>query len=784
MVGVGRSAALAFEGLHTAASRVRPRLARAATLAEAQPETDMRPACLRLAIAGPMPQLFDYLPPAVPPAAVPSPGMRALAPFGRGHRLGMIIAVDQHPEVPAESLRALEAILDPVPLLSEADLDFLLWSARYYRCPPGEALFGALPGRLRRAQPVLGPSRSGWRLTAAGRLLSPAELGRAKRQVGLLACLQAADGPVADEALRAGGADPTGPLRALVGKGLIERCRLVTDATDGPELGEKGVVTAGPPLNAEQRAAVDVVAETIDEFGCFLLDGVTGSGKTEVYLQLIEATLARGRQVMVLVPEIGLTPQLFRRIARRITAPLALLHSGLPEAEREQAWRRASSGRARLLLGTRSAVFTPLPDLGLVIVDEEHDLSLKQQDGCRYSARDLAVRRGQLAGCPVLLGSATPSLETLHNARKGRYRHLRLRARAGEARPPRILVADIRAQPLETGLCHALLERMHREIEAGNQVLLFLNRRGFSPVLTCHDCGWISECVNCDARMTLHRGPAQLVCHHCGEARLQPVKCPYCDGPDLRPLGQGTERVEDTLRQRFPGIPLARIDRDTTRRKGELERLLAAARNGDSRLLLGTQMLAKGHHLPGVTLVAILDLDHGLYGADFRATERMAQLLIQVAGRAGRAERPGTVMLQTRHPNHPLLGRLLREGYPAFAEAALAERQAANLPPYSHQILIRADSPAEQAAMAFLHQARAAAGPLLQSGRWPGIQLWGPAPAPMERRARRIRAQLLVQGPARRTLQDMLSQWLPVLAELRAPRHLRWGVDVDPLDGY
>ena len=753
-------------------------------MVEDQSKPDPGPACLRLAIAAPMPALFDYLPPTTPPAWTPRPGMRALAPFGHGRRVGMIVAVDQCSVVPAESLRALEVILDPEPLLSEADLDFLLWSARYYSCPPGEALFGALPGRLRRARPALDPSLPGWRLTSAGRALTPAALGRAKRQSSLLACLQAADDPLPDERLRAGGPDPSGALRALVGKGLIERCCVVPDATGAAEPSGRSMVTTGPPLNAEQRAAVDAVAGAGNGFGCFLLDGVTGSGKTEVYLQLIEKALARSRQVMILVPEIGLTPQLYRRIAQRIAAPLALMHSGLSEVEREQAWRRAASGRARLLLGTRSAVFTPLPDLGLVIVDEEHDLSLKQQDGCRYSGRDLAVRRAQLADCPVLLGSATPSLETLHNARRGRYHHLRLRARAGNARPPRILVADIRAQPLETGLCHALLERMRSEIETGNQVLLFLNRRGFSPVLTCHDCGWISECVNCDARMTLHRGRGRLVCHHCGEERRQPVQCPYCDGPDLRPLGQGTERVEDTLRHRFPGIPLARIDRDTTRRKGELERLLAAARGGDYRLLLGTQMLAKGHHLPEVTLVGILDLDHGLYGADFRATERMAQLLIQVAGRAGRAERPGTVMLQTRHPNHPLLGRLLRDGYAAFADAALAERQAAHLPPYSHQVLIRADSPVEQAAMAFLQQASAAAGPLLQSGRWPGLQLWGPAPAPMERRARRIRAQLLVQGPARGPLQEMLSHWLPVLRELRLPRHLRWGVDVDPLDGY
>jgi primosomal protein N' (replication factor Y) len=535
--------------------------------------------------------------------------------------------------------------------------------------------------------------------------------------------------------------------------------------------------TGAPTLNEHQAAAEAAVAGCRG-FRCFLLDGVTGSGKTEVYLRLIDRALRAHRQVLVLVPEIGLTPQLRTRFERRVAAPMAVLHSGLSETERERAWRAGAGGQARLLLGTRSAVFTPLPDLGLVIVDEEHDLSLKQQDGLRYSARDLAVRRAQQAGCPAVLGSATPALETLHNARTGRYGLLRLPRRAGRAVDPEILVADIRAQPLETGLSHALLTRMNLEIDAGNQVLLFLNRRGFSPVLTCHDCGWISECSRCDARMTLHRGRGLLICHHCGLEHRRPLQCPYCESPDLRPLGQGTERVEDTLRQRFPGLPLARIDRDSTRRRGELERLLAAAQRGEHRILLGTQMLAKGHHLPGVTLVGILDLDHGLYGSDFRATERMAQLLVQVAGRAGRAERPGTVMLQTRHPQHPMLSLLLREGYGAFATAALAERREANLPPFSHQALLRADSPREQAALDFLAEALEAARPLAP----PQLEFWGPAPAQMERRAGRIRAQLLLQAPGRALLQQVLSRLLPALRTLKAPRDLRWSIDVDPQD--
>jgi len=736
--------------------------------ANPEPSAQM-PSVVRVAVAAPVGELLDYLRPA---SGNVSPGMRVLVPLGRGQRVGMVAAVNQPTDLPSARLKRIAAVLDPAPLLTPADLSFLLWASEYYRGDPGEALFGALPARLRRAQPLLDDRPLGWRLRT-GAVAEPPDLRRAPRQSAVLALLTAAPQGLTDAAVRTALGDCSGPLRALAARGLVERCRL--DAPAAAAVTQLPQPEPPPSLNEHQAEAEALVAAS-QGFSCFLLDGVTGSGKTEVYLRLIARVLDAGRQVLVLVPEIGLTPQLRERFTRRVPAPMAVLHSALADTDRERAWRAAAAGEARLLLGTRSAVFTPLPQLGLVIVDEEHDLSLKQQEGFRYSARDLAVRRAQQAGCPVVLGSATPALETLHNARNGRYRHLRLPERAGRAVDPEILLADIRAQPLETGLSHALLTRMEREIDAGNQVLLFLNRRGFSPVLTCHDCGWVSECTRCDARMTLHRGRAILVCHHCGLEHRQPVQCPYCESPDLRPLGQGTERVEDTLRQRFPGLPLARIDRDSTRRRGELERLLMAAARGEHRILLGTQMLAKGHHLPGVTLVGILDLDHGLYGSDFRATERMAQLLVQVAGRAGRAERPGTVLLQTRHPQHPMLQLLLRDGYGAFATAALAEREEANLPPFSHQAMLRADSPKEQAALDFLLQALAAARPLAPQD----VEFWGPAPAQMERRAGRIRAQLLLQAPTRALLQGVLAPLLPALRALKPPRELRWSVDVDP----
>ncbi len=731
---------------------------------------------LRVAVAAPLGALLDYLSPENGHPVLP--GMRVLVPLGRSRRVGMVTSLATGSALPVASLRPVLEVLDPSPILSEGDLSFLLWAAEYYRGDPGEALFGALPVRLRRPRPLLDDRPRGWRATASQKQAA-AQLQRAPRQRELFALLTAHPRGLDDATLRKRAGDCSAPLRALAARDLIERCRVAaTQPAAEADLPPRGAATP-PALNPHQAEAAEAVA-ACSGFTGFLLDGVTGSGKTEVYLRLIDRALADGRQVLVLVPEIGLTPQLHQRFETRIQAPMAVLHSGLAETDRERAWRAAASGQARLLLGTRSAVFTPLPDLGLVVVDEEHDLSLKQQDGFRYSARDLAVRRAQQADCPAVLGSATPALETLQNARAGRYRHLILPKRAGDAREPEVLIADIRAQPLDTGLSHALLTRMSTEIEAGNQMLLFLNRRGFSPVLTCHDCGWISECTRCDARMTLHRGRALLVCHHCGLEQMQPVRCPYCQSPDLRPLGQGTERVEDTLRQRFPGIPMARIDRDSTRRRGELERLLAAAHRGEHRILLGTQMLAKGHHLPGITLVGILDLDHGLYGSDFRAAERMAQLLMQVAGRAGRADKPGTVMLQTRHPRHPMLELLLREGYGAFATAALAERHDANLPPFSHQAMLHADSPRQGAALEFLLQVLDLGRPMAGAE----VEFWGPAPAQMERRAGRVRAQLLLQAPSRAVLQRLLARLLPALRGLKRPRELRWAIDVDPQDGY
>lgn len=729
---------------------------------------------LRVAVPVPLYSCFDYLAPDGVDSSDLRPGVRLLVPFGRGERCGVLLELVGKSELEIGSLKRVDRLLDAEPLLGPDDLELLLWAAEYYRHPIGDVVAAALPVRLRKGKPQAAAGLPGWRLTPVGVGQDPEVLTRAPRQARILRKLQQQpDGLLtqADIYLAEGGRCRS-ILRALEQRGWIEPC----DVGPAYEVSSEGGSAAAMKLNREQQKAVDAVSRSEDRFQPFLLDGITGSGKTEVYIALMEQALAAGRQVLILVPEIGLTPQLMQRFRRRIGVPMALLHSGLSDLEREQAWSAAARGDAGVVLGTRSAVFTPMPRLGLVIVDEEHDLSFKQQDGFRYSARDLALVRAQHRDCPVVLGSATPSLESLRNAQTGRYEHLLLLERAGAAKPPRLDILDIRSVHLDAGVSPTLFRLIQEQIQAGNQALLFLNRRGYSPLLSCYDCGWIAECRRCDARLTYHMGNGVLWCHHCGSQRRVDPVCPECRGHKLKPLGQGTERVEEVLAARFPNTGVVRIDRDSTRRKGSLQRLLEEIHQGRYQLLLGTQMLAKGHHFPDVTLVGILDVDQGLFGADYRAAERMAQLITQVSGRAGRAEKPGRVVVQTRHPDHPLIHTLVRNGYGAFAKEALQERQAALLPPYSYQALVRAEAKADHIPRNFLDDA-VELGRSMGNGR---VEFWGPVPAPMERRAGSYRAHLLVQSNSRGDLHRLLAGWLPQMRSLKSARRVRWSVDVDP----
>ena len=724
---------------------------------------------LRVALPVPLPREFDYLPPAGQAAGPDWVGCRVRVPFGRGdgEQVGVVVGLATAPDG-AAGLKPVAERLDGRALLHGELLDTLRWLAGYYHAPLGEVIATALPGLLRAGQPLPEHRRAGWQATPAGRE-EAARPGRAGRPRQLLALL--CEGEQSEDALdqRLPGWRPA--ARALAGRGLASPTWL-----EGPPQEAMPATGAAPQPTPAQAAAIAALRATRG-FQPVLLEGVTGSGKTEVYLQAIADCLAAGRQALVLVPEIGLTPQALARFRARLGVPVAAFHSGLSDGERARAWLDLAEGRARVLVGTRSAVFCPMAEPGLLVVDEEHDGSYKQQDGVRYHARDLALVRASKLGVPVILGSATPSLESLHNALSGRYLHLRLGERAGGARPPRVRVLDVRKRPLADGLSTELLDAVGACLARGEQALVFKNRRGYAPVLICHDCGWSAHCRRCDAAMTVHAGGRRLICHHCGARATPPDACPDCASLALQPQGAGTERIERALAARFPEARLVRVDRETTRRRDALGQHLASLGDGPG-ILVGTQILAKGHDLPRLTLVAVVGVDEGLFSADFRAGEKLAQLLIQVAGRAGRASLAGEVVLQTHHPDHPLLGTLLNGGYPAVAALALAEREAAGFPPYAHLALLRAEAATEAAVQAFLHEAHG-----LFPGR-EGVRANGPMPAPMARRAGRARGQLLVDASQRAPLHAALREWLPLLRGQRSARRVRWSLDVDPVDLY
>jgi primosomal protein N' (replication factor Y) (superfamily II helicase) len=537
---------------------------------------------------------------------------------------------------------------------------------------------------------------------------------------------------------------------------------------------------ASAKLNAEQSQAIQSITAALGTFKAFLLEGVTGSGKTEVYLQCIETVLKANKQVLILVPEIGLTPQMLQRLEERFSVPIALLHSSLTEKQRLIAWEKAASGIAPIVLGTRSAAFTPLKEPGLFIIDEEHDPSFKQQDSFRYSARDLLIKRAALDHCPIVLGSATPSLETLANAERKRYQKLILSTRANNTELPPVEIIDIRHKKLTEGLSGTLLKKIKEHLAEKGQVLLFLNRRGFAPVLMCFDCGALAQCKHCDAKLTVHFKHQYLKCHHCDFTIPIYQKCPDCEGKNLNPLGVGTERLEAALKLHFPDHESLRIDRDTTRRKGTFEEAISRIHDGDAHILLGTQMLAKGHHFPNLTLVAILDIDNALFSSDFRSIERLGQLLTQVAGRAGRAERAGQVVLQTCHPNHPLLHLLLKQGYSAFADNLLNERKMTSLPPFSYQALIRADATKNELTLAFLEKLKKEALTLAAEQ----LKILGPISAPMERRAGKYHSQLLLQAHHRGELQSLLEKLVKKIEIKGVAGSVRWSLDVDPIEMF
>lgn len=728
------------------------------------------PVVWRVAVPSPLRKLLDYLPPVGDAGPALSPGVRLRVPFGRGSRIGVLVEVTEGSSLPPNKLKRVTAVLDPAPVIDTGLLKFLSWVADYYHYPLGEVVSSALPRALKNGRPLPEQGTPVWRLSPVGAGLDTNEISNAPKQKALIEILRQHPEGLTETRLSEQVARWRPPMRSLLSRDLVLR----TLAPLRPEPYRAEIKSLS--LNPSQQKAADRIFAASREFAAFLLNGVTGSGKTEVYLELINRLVSVGAQALVLIPEIGLTPQIVSRFRSRLETEVVVLHSGLSEKERFRSWLAAREGRASVVIGTRSAVFTPLKNPGIFIVDEEQDPSFKQHEGLRYSARDLAVVRAQMCATPVVLGSATPSLETVHNVSTGRYVELNLPLRAGEASQPSLEVVDLRGRSLHSGLSEPLLSALESCVENGEQAILFINRRGFAPSYLCRACGWIAECDRCDANMVIHRPEEQLLCHHCGSRRLPPAECPQCGAGEFSHKGIGTQRVVETLSTRLPAARIHRVDRDSTRRKGAFEMLLESMHRGETDVVVGTQMVAKGHHFPNVTLVGVLDADAGLFGVDFRSGERMAQLLLQVAGRAGRGDKPGRVMIQSHHPAHPLLRALMESGYGAFAENALAERAEAGLPPFAHMALLRAEAPKPDACERFLNAA-------LQCGENMGVSsitLLGPVPAPMARRAGRYRSQLFVESGHRGPLHRFLKSWISEIERLPSARRVRWSLDVDP----
>ncbi len=769
-----------------------------------------KPLILQVAVACPLPRLFDYQPPpGINPAQL-QVGMRLWLPFGSRQRktaekpatpyqslpgfdeaspnmsrkaegvLGVLMGFCQHSDVPTTHLKAVYEVLDTAPLLTPDVLKLLRWAASYYHYPIGRVLQAALPALLNQGLAAQLPMLPGWQLTQAGRELNVDTLNkRAYRQRALLEFLhQCTDFSASQAALNQHYPNSHSTLKTLQKHGWLENCRI--DKAYSHCLAADWQQETPLPLNEAQTQAVQAVSEHLSEFRAFLLDGVTGSGKTEVYLQIIQKVIEQGKQALVLVPEINLTPQMLTRFERRFAHPIAVLHSKLTDNERLSAWLMAQRGNAPIVIGTRSAAWTPLAKPGVFIVDEEHDASYKQQDGFQYSARDLTVMRARYAGVPVLLGSATPALDSLFNAQRQRYHCLRLPERAGAALHPDFRLIDLRRHQPQEGLSQPLRRAIQIRLDLAQQVLIYINRRGFAPTLMCHQCGWVATCHHCTAHLTYHDNDKRLHCHHCGATQSFPAVCPACQSSRLRRLGYGTERIEQELTKQFPQARILRIDSDSTRRKYAMQHILEQIHEGEVDILVGTQMLTKGHHFPKVTLVGVVNLDGGLFGVDFRASERLAQGLMQVAGRAGRADLHGEVLLQTYHPHHPLLRALLERGYGAFADTALAEREQVCLPPYSYLALLRAEATQEADLNAFLQQAKARAEAQMMQQALSEVEVLGPIPAPLERRANFYRAQLLCQAQQRAHLHALLSDWTLTLSQLPTAKGVKWSLDIDP----
>jgi len=684
------------------------------------------------------------------------PGTRVRVPLGRSHVIGIVTALSDHS---TRSIKPIDDILDTAPILKEDLLKLASWLVDYYHHPIGSVYAALMPTLARRGSSTEFDPPLIW---LASKTPIPTSLDRAPRQRLLWEALSNAGPVTTDEARKLGATLPL--LRKLEQKGVV--ASQVDEAN-------YAINPSDIDPTSEQAAAIRNITGQLDQFGVHTLYGVTGSGKTEVYLRVIENVLKQGKQALVLVPEIALTPQTTARFVERFGAA-GVIHSATSDRERFITWTQVASGAHQILIGTRSAVFANFADLGVIIVDEEHDPSFKQTEGLRYSARDVAVFRSQMLGIPCILGSATPSLETVANVVRKRYSMAKISERPGSREMPTFRIIDIRGKHLNGGLSEPLLIAIRQHLINNGQVLVFINRRGYAPTLCCSRCGWRGECEACDVRLTLHQSPKLLQCHHCLRRYPIPTACPDCRSNEVVALGAGTQRVEQTLKKVFPEIPILRVDRDTTRSQTQLQSLFSKLTNPSRHILVGTQMLAKGHHLPNVTLVAVVNADNGFLSPDFRGPERTAQLITQVAGRAGRAERPGEVCIQSYDPTNPNLVALTESGYDGFTKTEMEHRRMAQLPPFTVMAMLRADSSDANESETFLLQ-------LLAIVETFDLEAMGPVIAPLARKSGRFRHQALLVSRRRSEIQRALHA---IETKVPSQNSVRWSIDVDPIDTF
>jgi len=719
------------------------------------------PSTARIALNRPIRRLFDYL---VPNGLSLKPGQRVKIPFGRQQAIGLIVDTDV--EAPAGiTLKPVHSAVEDWPALPDETFQLLSWASNYYQHPLGECLFAALPPALRRGRPAIEKADDWWLACGSGVAL-PANAHKQKALLDWIA--QHTQGVKGSDIIKAGFSRPQ--IKALREKELV---RATSPASKSPQSQRHNESTAAPELSAAQLEAAAQLPSPAGGFSTSLLYGITGSGKTEIYLHYLKQNLTASDQALVLVPEINLTPQTVARFQHYFGERILVWHSALNDSERLSAWLKVRNGEPVILIGTRSAVLLPFTALKTLIVDEEHDSSYKQGEGFRYSGRDLAVYRAHLNRCPVILGSATPSLESYHNALTGKYRLIRLEERAGKALPPTISLLDVRSRPLEGGLSRPAMEAIRQTLDSGSQALVFVNRRGFAPVMMCFDCGHMVECPRCDTRLTYHRRDRAMRCHHCDYQAPATVTCPKCASEAFKPVGQGTEQTEDILAASFPDTPVVRVDRDSTQRKGSIQSILKQVNSGKPCILVGTQMLAKGHDFPNVTLVIVINADGGLFSVDFRAPEQLIQTLLQVSGRAGRGAKSGKVVVQTCHSDHPLLKTLCHGRYLDIADQLLEERESGQLPPFRAMAIFRAEADTMEQSLQILDSIK----PLTSM---PGIEVWGPLPALIARRADRHRAQLVLNTDNRRNLNRLLTTTCQSLEQERLPKGAKWMIDVDP----